>query len=370
MRRARERGTVLVTVLVILLLCITLSASLLTSNMSHNAEVNAKIQAERAFQLAEAGVDWAIVQVRANFGEAPDPATETRTFDASGSFEVSYLAGDACGRDLDGDGATDNVEQSDFTVVRSIGRSGDMAKSIEVVLRKQLVMPEINASILLNVGNAIVDLKGNSFLISGDDHDMTGSVDATLPVKAGISSPGNPDDIILQIDVNRQDQVVGVGGAPSVTLEPRIDLESLVQAVVQSGSVRLQPGTHTDANLGTPTPEGVESVYCEGDLHLSGNAVGAGIMVVDGDLKISGSLSWTGILIVRGSVDMVGGGGSKRVIGAVLVGEAVLGTDTALLLALGVSGTVDLLYSTAAIEMVNKRLAVVTMVSWRQVGVQ
>lgn len=368
-RPLRQRGSVLVTVLVILVLTIGLSASLLTANMAHNREAQTLLAAERAFHLAEAGIDFGISEVRIRNGGIPDPARITRQVNSTGFYEVEFVMGDACGRDLDGDGSVDNVEQADFTVLRSTGRSGQIQRRIEVILRQQLVLPEINSACVINVGNPVVDLRGNSFMISGEEHDLLGTVLPFEPAKSGIGSPANPDDIILQIAANRQDQVVGVGAPPSVTLEQRIDLDALVAQALGGASILLVPGTHTHAELGSPSAEGVEAVYCAGDLHLSGNSVGAGILVVDGDLTISGALAWVGVIIVRGEVTMVGGGGGKRVVGALLVGEEIIGTDTTAI-GVNVSGTVDMFYSSEAILMAQQRLVTVSLVAWRQVGMQ
>ena len=66
-----------------------------------------------------------------------------------------------------------------------------------------------------------LDLNGNAFLISGEDHDLTGAIDTSKPTKPGIASPAPVADLESQVPANRLDQIQGTGGTPSIaTVSP------------------------------------------------------------------------------------------------------------------------------------------------------
>jgi hypothetical protein len=65
-------------------------------------------------------------------------------------------------------------------------------------------------------------------------------------------------------------------------------------------------------------------VHVSGDLKISGNAFGQGILLVDGDLEVTGSFEYYGIAIVQGQADFKG---TADVNGALLVRNGVEAAD-------------------------------------------
>jgi hypothetical protein len=62
--------------------------------------------------------------------------------------------------------------------------------------------------------------------------------------------------------------------------------------------------------------------YVPGDLQLTANAKGNGILLVDGDLDIHGGLQFYGLIIVRGVISFTGGGSNKvNIYGAIVSGQ-------------------------------------------------
>lgn len=69
--------------------------------------------------------------------------------------------------------------------------------------------------------------------------------------------------------------------------------------------------------------------YVPGNLQLTGNSVGNGILIVDGDLDIHGGLQFYGLILVRGVIKFTGGGSqSTNVYGAVVAGQESLVDNT------------------------------------------
>jgi formylmethanofuran dehydrogenase subunit C len=62
--------------------------------------------------------------------------------------------------------------------------------------------------------------------------------------------------------------------------------------------------------------------YVPGNVQLTGNAQGNGILIVDGDLDIHGGLNFYGLILVKGDIKFTGGGSNAvNVYGAVLAGQ-------------------------------------------------
>jgi hypothetical protein len=95
-------------------------------------------------------------------------------------------------------------------------------------------------------------------------------------------------------------------------------------------------GTHAGAVMGVPpnfppTPVGnptgpvnmaSQVTYIPGDVQLTGNAVGNGVVVIDGNLDIHGGLQFYGLIIVRGTISFTGGGSQGvNVYGGIIAGQ-------------------------------------------------
>lgn len=365
-RNRGQQGSIIVPVLVVIVICGGLAGAVITTNFAANQEARSLLANERSFQLAEAGADWTIAEVRRLGGKLPAEPVQTVAAHSTGDFVIRVVRGNTNGIDDDADGTVDNDEEESLVRILSTGRADGARRTLEVVLREAVEVPTFSGSIGLNVDAPLLDLKGNAFILDGREHFISGILDPDRPGIAGITSPAPEQDLIDQIDPKNYDQILGKDLEPSVEQADAIDLNRLVEQAKNTAEYILAPGTHSGLNLGTPTKEGVTVAYCNGDLHLSGGTGGAGLLSVDGDLTISGSFEWVGIVFVRGRVRMVGGGGEKRVIGAMVAGEEVMSSVSTT--EVTVTGTVDILYSTDAINLAIQRLSVLSLVSWQEVG--
>ncbi len=73
---------------------------------------------------------------------------------------------------------------------------------------------------------------------------------------------------------------------------------------------------------GTPCSDWFPVIHVTGDLTLSGNGVGQGILLVDGDLALCGGATFYGPVVVRGKVKSCGSG--FRIFGGIVAGESDL----------------------------------------------
>ena len=365
-RRSKQRGTAIPALLVSLTICASLSAGVLMTNTARTREATADLSEERALHLAEAGADWGVAQIRIRNGVVPTFTTVGSAAKA-GTFTVTYVQGNANGRDDDGNGVVDNAEESDYAAVRSTGAAQRVRRTVEVLMRRAVIVPTFTAAVQLNVEAPVLDLSGNAFQIDGREHNLDGTLNPMGTEKYGISAPvSDPSVITSQVPSKNADQVVGTGAEPSAGAVPAIDLNTLVEQAKAAASIIIAPGTHDTLSLGSPVAGGTVVAYANGDVHFSGSVGGAGILVIDGDLRISGSFEWVGIVIVRGRATMVGGGGLKRIIGALVVGEEATATTSTT--AVDITGTVDLYFSSAAIQLAADSFAIMALMSWREVA--
>jgi hypothetical protein len=365
-RRSRQRGTAIPALLISLTICGALSAGVLMTNTARTREASSDLAEERALHLAEAGADWGVAQIRIRNGVVPTVTTIGSAAKA-GTFTVTYQQGNANGRDDDGNGIVDNPEESDYAVVKSTGNAQRMRRTIEVLMRRAIIIPTFTAAVQLNVEAPVLDLSGNAFVVDGREHAIDGTLDPLGATKYGISAPvADTTTLTSQIPSKNVDQVVGTGTDPSVGAVSAIDLNTLVEQAKAAATVIVAPGTHSDLALGSPVAGGTVVAYAPGDVHFSGTVGGAGVLVVDGDLTISGSFLWTGIVIVRGRVNMYGGGGLKRIIGALVVGEEATASTSST--EVDINGTVDLYYSSAAIQLAADSFAIMALMAWREVA--
>lgn len=360
--RTSENGGALAVVLVLIVICAAVSTSAVLSAVSAQNEARSKLAVERAFQYAEAGVDWAIAEIRENNGELPDVPTQTIALSDGGTFTIRLQTGDSNGLDDDGDTTIDEADEESYVSMLSTGEADGVQRTLQVVLQQAVEVPELNASTLFNVDSPILDLNGSAFLLNGNEHDLEGNEIAGLPAKVALTSPAAKSVLEGQIDPKNYDQFIGADGSPSVGQADAIDLSDLVNQAKSAADYDLESGTHSNTEFGEPTQAGAAIVYADGDIHLSGGSTGAGLLAIDGDLKISGAFEWVGIVIVRGTVTLTGGGGTKRVIGAMVVGEEI--TSSSSTTSIKLAGTVDLNYSTEAINLAMIRVSTMRVVNW------
>jgi hypothetical protein len=279
---------------------------------------------------------------------------------------VTYGPGHTNEFDDDGDGTTDEADEARFTGLVSTGTAGGISRSIRVLLRAPQGIGSFDAVTVFNVDAPILDVNGNAFRINGADHFIDGTQDTARPPKWAVASPATTSTLLAQIPTNRRANLPGLGGAPSLGQTTPIDLDSLMEQSHSAATTVLTPGTYSNRTFGAPVIGQTEVVSVVGDVHISGNLFGAGILAIDGDLTITGSFQWTGIVLVRGRVRFSGGGNTKKLLGALIVGEEV--GDTGVGGELTVSGTIDMLYSSDAIALAAQSLVIPVVVLWQETG--
>jgi hypothetical protein len=204
-----------------------------------------------------------------------------------------------------------------------------------------------------------LDLKGNKFTINGTDHKMDGTPLAGGEVPGLATSIGSPPGtneafLLAQVSSKWYDQILGLGGTPSVDEVGSFDVYNLFEAFKANASNTLAPGTYTSPTMGTTSNMMVTHVT--GDLHLSGIGKGAGVLLVEGSVTITGQFEFKGMVIVLGDVRLSGGGAGVHIYGSLMVGESITAIDTDTEEELEISGNADVYYSSEALANVEQFL--------------
>lgn len=188
---------------------------------------------------------------------------------------------------------------------------------------------------------------GAKFKVDGYDHssifqstdDIGSHDDHTLPDHPGVNvvyddppknSSDTVDDIIQKLSKNEKDNFVGTGEVPSIldqTNEVKADpdsqkildagfLQKFVNSVSLFADEKVPLGK--DPTGGYGTAENPRVLLAEGDLKITGNATGYGLLVVKGELELKGTFAYNGMLLIVGTGSLKIGG-SATVLGGVLL---------------------------------------------------
>ena len=217
-------------------------------------------------------------------------------------------------------------------------------------------------------GNSVdTTFNGNAFLVDGNDYRLAGGLNPNGENRPGIGvlNPGNVGAVESSLSGVQLDNVLGLGGSPSVLpsngpSSSRIT-DEIVPGILAQPGVVTNPTIHGADVFGTVASPQI--THFTGNVTINGAATGAGILIVDQGLTISGNMSFVGLIIVRGTTEITSVLGNATVLGAIWT------TD----LQLTVAGSAGVFYSSEALQQVanlsfggNVLPQGVALLSWRE----
>ena len=230
---------------------------------------------------------------------------------------------------------------------------------VEAMLKRDTTF-DLQAPLTIPASDTVNPFGGAKFKVDGYDHssiwestdDIGGHEDDNLPDHPGVNvvyddppanSSATVEDIIDSLKKNEKDNFTGTGGTPSIvdgTEDVKADpeaqkildanfLDKFVSYVSIYADEKVPAGKGPVGGLGT---EGhPRAIVAEGDLRLTGNATGYGLLVVKGELDVKGTFAYNGMILVIGKGSLIYGGAASVLGGVVIANitpEKTLGTAT------------------------------------------
>jgi len=237
---------------------------------------------------------------------------------------------------------------------------------------------------LFPANSAVYTVDGNDNVPSGPDVPPGGCPAPGAAVPAvGVVSNADDTSITNSIPNNRLTKCTGSGATPDVeniypSLPPTMltinSLEAMIAGISQNANYNVTGPVSSLPDYGSASNPVVTVV--NGDLSLSGNITGYGILVVTGNFDAAGTVGWRGIVMIIGQGHMaVSGGGNNSYEGAVFLART---RDAAGNLLPGPAPSGSLLdwnggggngvhYSTCQIQNANNANAIYRVLSFREV---
>src|SRR5579859_3979498 len=179
------------------------------------------------------------------------------------------------------------------------------------VAEDQVVFKAPAALTLDGTGDAFGSGNSSQFNVDGNDHPGCGvaATGGALPA-VGVTDPADVAAVTAGIPNNRQKNYTGVDGTtPDVkdisstlpsNMQSVTSLQQLVSTLKNSITQPVINGPASNpSNVGTAAAPQI--IYVNGDLTLTGNTTGYGILIVTGTLTAKGTSGWNGIVLVVGS---------------------------------------------------------------------
>jgi len=266
--------------------------------------------------------------------------------------------------DADNDPSTPPVENltkgTPELRITARGRQGTADKMLEA---ESMRFPIIQVAGAIWTGGKL-NFDGNAFLVDGHDHRATPPLDTIpgAPTVRGILTKGPATDVTANLTPSQLDNVTGAGGNGSVTQTAfSYDFNQLwatFAAMADNSYTGDQAWSGVSPTFGSLANPKVTAV--NGNLALTGQWTGGGILVVNGNLDMRGGSQFTGVVICLGDVDFAGGGPADKahVIG-VLVYQGTMVNNSKL------HGSSDVYFSTEAINAANT-VGRYTLSWWRE----
>jgi hypothetical protein len=257
-----------------------------------------------------------------------------------------------------------NAANAGRLVATARGTEGVQSTVVAQVLRSNIPSTAPGAIYLAADTGTNATFYGDAFLVDGSDHNYTGGAGPAPPVP-GISTRNdtNTQETVGSLSIGQKDNLLGLGFSvgpptvPSVATSPAAPTVTQVNDI--AAAILTRPGVVTNGastvngNVTFGTTASPQITYFPGTggvtIKGTGNASGAGILIIEGDLTIQGSLDFKGLVIVRGKT-LVTASEETLVTGNATVYGSIWTNDVNL----NVGGSAIVYYSSQALSLANQ----------------
>jgi len=390
-RRRKQSGAALVMTMLILLVFLTLGAGALLFSALDLKAATSDHTGHQAFFVAEAGIQRAlnsinhvgVIDFTNDIANCWSTCPGTRT--AVWGSDPHVMSADFTSLQYSVQVVAD---ATDPTRKGTLTSTGVGMKNSRRTIKVSLVRGPVGGTpgAVYAASDAVnPQFSGNSFLVDGNDYDLTGTQVAGGSQKPGISTRNDTatSSVTSALNSSQQNNVLGLGytsnpptASVMTTSGPSLgDLNQLITDLLAKPHVNW---TSDQINAGDVlgTLDSPQITYLTQDdtkVQATGNghASGAGILIADGSLTINGTFDFVGWIIVRGSTTI---GNSTSNDGTITVGDAnILGALWTGDFNIKIGGNANILYSSAAMQLAgasgggNSTPAPMLITSWQEV---
>lgn len=303
-----RRGVALVAVLAVVMILLPVGA-FVTLQCRTDLLIQHNLRAEiEAFYVAEAGLEHALAEI--------PPATSFDTV-LAGPDRIAGTSDDgifpfAEGAPSEFPSAPFRYDvrvaqaSSDVLTVQSTGTGVNGATKVVIALVRRSPFPTSPAALHVDGDASTLDLGSGGFLLSGWDHQIGDSTaDATgagtaLPALSS-SSAAAEATLRSRLWGESAQRVVGAGGTPSLATASPIDVQRYATACAARPE-RVEPTAPGGDPSVLGTVQTPQLSIITGDLDVSGELTGAGILVVQGTWHVTGQVAFTGLVLAMGGI--------------------------------------------------------------------
>ena len=241
-------------------------------------------------------------------------------------------------------------------IVTSNGVQSNANKTVEIEAVKLPGLP-VPGSVYTE---GTLECKGTAFHIDGHDYDPAADtiITSSSPIPGVVATQG-----VGAVSCNSPqgwDNIEGSGAPPSIAgATYDLDLLGYRNSYASMADIVYNGSQSNPSTSGWGSITDYKVVYIQGgDLHLSGQNSGGGVLLVDGDLKVSGQFTWYGVIICMGNIEFTGGGNGVHVYGCVMTQGSISASGS-------ITGQADLFYSSQTISKLSE-MSNYTVALWRE----
>jgi hypothetical protein len=345
--KPNSSGVTLVVVVILAAVAGILAAGLHFASGSRITQVRQEMRFEKAFFVAEAGIERAKANLRTNV--ATGALFGGLTSYGEGRFHVS---------------ARNSASGTNRFIIRSTGTVETAARVIEVeVERTPFVPPQTDGAFGIYGTNTKLTVQSAAALLDGNDYNLPPALGDDDKNPSG--NPAMPGIFYSSTSTVFDLKTGAVTGTPNLTNGVSAYSETEWAQFVNDN---MPPNFYTVGDFMGNRNNPIITILQPGvTTKLNANTTGAGILIVPGDatLKMSGGFAYEGLVIIyTGGTIAVGDAsltGTADIFGAIVCIGGNLDID--------VSGTFDLNYSTAALaNLANLQVpARLDMIYWKEI---
>jgi hypothetical protein len=341
--KAERKGAILLAAIVLMVFAFMCAVAVITYVYSTSKTSSNKQHHMRALEIAETGLNQGALALNTTGAALPTKIT----FPTGQTHQqlLDWLVGLGSSY-YKTDGSYKFFLTTDSSVI-GLGVDGKNRRAVRCHYTAYY-FPGADAPSALYIDANTVDAtyNGTSFLVDGRDHTLDGT-----PIlgnaKPGVvtTTPTATTGVIDALSKAQLNKNVIKGSTPSpsvvTTSPPPIDINAFSDQLTPFADyVYNQSSSPTFPALSSyGAADYPVTVIVNGDVNVTGNLVGYGILVIKGNLSIGGTVTWRGIVIVYGNGEWAHG--TPDIIGSMWIKSTAA--------TLRISGDPAMLYSSQAI---------------------